>query len=121
MSYKRLTKEKSTSENTKIVYNENGFAIFDKELVEKLLEEHNRLWELEDKIENGTIIELPCKVGTTVYYIGSLEVRAFFKIKTIHDIVEMPFSLDMLDSYKIVWFTTKAEAEKKLEELSKKP
>jgi hypothetical protein len=72
---------------------------------------------LEDKFENGTLIELPCKVGDTVYYIGSLEVRAFFKIKTIHDIVAMPFSLDMLDSYKIVWFLTKAEAEQKLKEL----
>lgn len=27
----------------------------------------NRLAELEDKIENGTLIELPCKVGDTVY------------------------------------------------------
>lgn len=26
-----------------------------------------RLAELEDKIENGTLIELPCKVGDTVY------------------------------------------------------
>ena len=28
-----------------------------------------RLAELEDKINNGTLIELPCKVGDTVYYI----------------------------------------------------
>lgn len=28
-----------------------------------------RLAELEDKIENGTLIELPCKVGDTVYMI----------------------------------------------------
>jgi hypothetical protein len=76
-----------------------------------------RLAELEDKIEQGKMLELPCKVGDTVYYIGSLEARAFFKIKTIHDIVAMPFSLDMLDSYKIVWFLTKAEAEQKLKEL----
>ena len=27
----------------------------------------NRLAELEDKIENGTLIELPCKVGDKVY------------------------------------------------------
>ena len=30
---------------------------------------YNRLAELEDKIENGTLIELPCKVGDTVYEI----------------------------------------------------
>ena len=29
----------------------------------------NRLAELEDKIENGTLIELPCKVGDWLYYI----------------------------------------------------
>lgn len=29
----------------------------------------NRLAELEDKIENGTLIELPCKVGDTVYFV----------------------------------------------------
>lgn len=35
-----------------------------KELLEKL----RRLAELEDKIEQGTLIALPCKVGDTVYY-----------------------------------------------------
>ena len=29
----------------------------------------DRLWELEDKIENGTLVELPCKAGTIVYTI----------------------------------------------------
>ena len=30
---------------------------------------YTRLQELEDKIENGTLIELPCKVGDIVYEI----------------------------------------------------
>lgn len=30
----------------------------------------NRLAELEDKIENGTLVELPCKVGDTAYEIS---------------------------------------------------
>jgi hypothetical protein len=30
----------------------------------------NRLAELEDKIENGTLIELPCKVGDTIYFVN---------------------------------------------------
>ena len=34
---------------------------------ERFLETYNCLTELEDKIENGTIIELPCKVGDIVY------------------------------------------------------
>ena len=29
-----------------------------------------RLAELEDKIEQGTLIELPCKVGDTLYIVG---------------------------------------------------
>ena len=29
----------------------------------------DRLAELEDKIEQGNLIELPCKVGDTVYYV----------------------------------------------------
>lgn len=28
-----------------------------------------RLWDLENKIENGTLIELPCKIGDLVYKI----------------------------------------------------
>ena len=32
----------------------------------------DKLGELEDKLENGTLIELPCKVGDTVYVIPSL-------------------------------------------------
>ena len=34
---------------------------------------YNRLTELEDKIENRTLIELPCKVGTTLYFIVTEE------------------------------------------------
>lgn len=30
---------------------------------------YNRLAELEDKIENGTLVELPCRVGDKVYFI----------------------------------------------------
>lgn len=44
--YKRLT-ENATAYNWEEVY--------------------NRLKELEDKIENGTLMELPCKVGDTLY------------------------------------------------------
>ena len=29
-----------------------------------------RLCELEDKIEQGTLVELPCKVGDTIYIVG---------------------------------------------------
>ena len=32
----------------------------------------NRLAELENKIENGTLVELPCKVGDKIWYISML-------------------------------------------------
>ena len=141
MSYKRLTNEKSTSENTKIVYNENGFAIFDKELVEKLLEEHNRLWELENKIENGTLIELPCKAGDMVYIpykfrnkngvletiieeIRIEEKHILFWAKPLYtnNSVRVKYlGWKKYKDYNKNWFLTKAEAEKKLKELSKNP
>ena len=38
---------------------------------DRFMETYSRLVELEDKIENGTLIELPCKVGDTVWYIKS--------------------------------------------------
>ena len=34
---------------------------------DRFIETYNRLAELEDKIENGTLIELPCKVGDMLY------------------------------------------------------
>lgn len=38
---------------------------------DRFLETYNRLTELEDKIEAGTLVELPCKVGDKVYVIPS--------------------------------------------------
>lgn len=40
-----------------------------------------RLAELEDKIENGTLIELPCEVGEVIYAVS------FIKDKIIEDMV----------------------------------
>ena len=38
--------------------------------IDTVCEKLNRLVELEDKLENGTLIELPCKVGDIVYRVG---------------------------------------------------
>lgn len=75
----------------------------------------NRLADLENKIENGTLIELPCKVGDTVYCIAHCSQGKFINsitIRTIYDI------FDLWDYFcnKTI-FLTKAEAKKKLEEL----
>lgn len=74
-----------------------------------------RLCHLEDKIENGTLIELPCKVGDTVY---KLEKYLWCDLRTTWEIEEEIFELGMLD---YLWgktiFLTKTEAEAKLREL----
>lgn len=62
MKYERLTKKNRMSDAIddmlKSRYSKSKFAY---NTVIK------RLAELEDKIENGTLLELPCKVGDTVY------------------------------------------------------
>lgn len=66
--YKRLTKHV----NGKLVLSK-GNASYTEIYYESLLikEALQRLAELEDKTEAGTLVELPCKVGDTVYVIPS--------------------------------------------------
>ena len=90
-----------------------------------------RLAELEDDLESGKIIRLPCKVGDTVYWLIASKyiiecVVSFINIsvgKKTHftvwvkqkcEGVENDFSSDDLDEE---WFLTREEAEAKLKEL----
>ena len=75
----------------------------------------NRLAELEDKIEQGTLIELPCKVGTDIYYVGKYQIGTWKKRQQF-GIFHFPFTLDMLDTYGTNWFLTREEAERALKE-----
>lgn len=93
---------------------------------ERFIETYNRLAELEDKIENGTLIELPCKVGGRIYKIMKVA-----GVERIAEYVVMDFSCgihgnfikanSMQGNYKTItfrefcdcWFLTKSEAEKK--------
>lgn len=104
----------------------------------------NRLAELEDKIENGMLVELPCKVGTTIYQIykdcsncshfketgweydcycdfDSEESKTMFEFDGDTDCVyivkETEFTYNHINGFGKDRFLTKAEAEKKLEEL----
>lgn len=82
-----------------------------------------RLAELEDKIENGTLVELPCKVGDTVFIIAKQGMDIYTVEETT--IVDFWFYPNKNRFYPIdeneipieKVFTTKAEAEKRLEEL----
>ena len=119
--YKRLTK--------RLMYSNAPFTEFasDNEVLE-------RLAELEDKIENKTLIELPCKVGTTLYFIynrpladkPNLIPRIHETSNWYFDIDEKGIAISTRSPYGYngeyfyylgeMVFLTKAEAEKKLKE-----
>ena len=87
----------------------------------------NRLAELEDKIENGTLIELPCKVGDTLWYVNKhrpiprIEENKVHTIDMFEDLITNKFVVRIwtqngtfyADNMSNV-FKTKAEAEAKL-------
>ena len=91
----------------------------------------NRLAELEDKIENGTLIDLPCKVGDVLYYacplkkiiekhvVTGFDISKELSIRTISDCYSNGnYVAYFYPSYfNKTLFKTKIEAEKKLEEL----
>lgn len=97
-------------------------------VVENQTDALERLALLEDKIKNGTLIELPCKVGDTVYSNERIMFEpVIVKVITTHQSMNLPISYTVFatakDGYGIYlssenfnkdWFLTKAEAEKRL-------
>ena len=79
-----------------------------------------RLGELEEKIENGTLVELPCKVGDNA--VAIIDTFCYpnaiynVKLKDLAYIVEDENG-DVTFQHITRIFGTEAEAEKKLEEL----
>lgn len=92
----------------------------------------NRLGELEDALENGTLLDAPCKVGDSVWYIafgrvyeGKVHAITFggrnnVKGGQIHiyDYDKDNASLKLSEFNKTIFFTKEA-AEQKLEEIKK--
>ena len=80
----------------------------------------DRLYELEDKIENGTLIEIPCKVGDNA--VAIIDTLAYpnaiynVKLKDLAYIVEDENG-DVTFQHITRIFGTEAEAEKRLEEI----
>ena len=115
MKYERLTK--SNYDINKIAY--------------PSMVEYKRMFqtlaELEDKIEQRTLIELPCKVGDKVYFIdekkwcwemiiaeiGILKKSIVYKIGNGRKELRYVYDEDLGKK----WFLTKAEAEKRLKEM----
>jgi hypothetical protein len=86
------------------------------ELTTKLLSMVVELIEYKKKIEQGTLIDLPCKVGDTVYKVE--REYGYSNDTYFWHIVEKPFELGMLDYWwgKMI-FLTREEAKKRLKEL----
>ena len=89
---------------------------------------YNRLAELEDKIDNGTLVELPCKVGDTVYWVMDMDIFTY-KVKVFsyncNDDMGLRLILQEIEPSVSFYlgkrlFFTKAEAEARLKEIQEK-
>lgn len=129
-NYKRLTRKKSNgrwgiAENLDVIYLSSDRIA-------------NRLCDLEDKIESGTLFELPCKIGDTIYVIPSESNFKLNKLERLDKnnkvykqkvfgfvILPKDFLVSICDgdeckagkAYGETWFLTEEEAQKKLGEL----
>lgn len=90
----------------------------------------DRLYELENAIENGTLVFLPCKVGDTIYEVFKNHRPPFIQQTTIEKIIitrrGLRLKLERNSTYETsitAWgktlFPTKEAAEKALEEMKK--
>jgi len=119
MEYKRLT-------TTQVVNGRNIKTVTSKGKV-TIQDLIDRLWELEDKIEAGTLIELPCKVGDAAYtcYGNYIQEWKVARIDILGWDILFRLGNDGTDDYNAEYlsgvgdrlFFDKAAAEKKLEEL----
>ena len=129
MNYKRLTKrvEDYVFDNCcNCEYDDNPMGCTEHCCYEVM---KKRLAELEDKIEQGTLIELPCKVGDTVWCIdecydrekGSCRYYIFDNEVISIEICKHTFLILGSNAGYYCWnthsFATREEAEKRLKEL----
>ena len=91
----------------------------------------NCLAELEDKIENGTIMELPCKVGDTIYEVFKYHKPPFIQQTKVEKIIVtekgLKLKLSRNSSYETsisslgkTLFLTEEAAEAQIKELQEK-
>ena len=120
--YKRLTG--INEEGVALPINGTKYPLDDD--TEKCLE---RLAELEDKIESGTLVEIPCKVGDTIYFIDKVSVGKWEVLKGevlivligSDNRVQINYYNDEGISF-LIWngkncYLTKSQAEARLKEL----
>lgn len=126
MNYQRITKKGFRYEDLYVVDNS---ARSIKEY-SKFASVYNRLAELEDKIEKGLLVELPCNVGDTVYEIFKNHKPPIIQQTKIEKIIITEKGLRLklernsvyetsIASLGTTLFLTEEEAKRKLEELQK--
>ena len=96
---------------------------FSEETDECLIRHLQRLYDLENAIENGTLVFLPCKVGDEFWYVNKIR-----KIACIEQVVEFEvgnYGIVIVDTFgrrhstiERIYFTKEA-AKKALEEMTK--
>ena len=114
--YKRLTNEELNDFLSRV------FVQLEPKLAQQMMAVANELLHYRNKIENGTLVELPCKIGDTFWYISIVGYIEEDKIADIslrdgvclgERLVTKIYLRDLGKS----WFLTKPEAEAKLREL----
>lgn len=127
-TYNRLTdKEHGYKKCASCSYRNSQYCQYCDDICEIEKQVHTCLVDLEDKIENGTLFELPFKVGDKIWRINTYSLIPRVQECTIITItiadndriyleVEDEYSEFKGDNY----FLTKAEAEAKLKELKEK-
>ena len=124
--YKRLT-ERDEYGNADIIglSTEKLFGELYFDEINLLTKALNKLAFLEDKIENGTLVELPCKVGDTVYWVMDMNIFTY-KVKgfsyNCNDDMGLRLILQEIEPSVSFYlgkrlFFTKTEAEARLKEL----
>lgn len=120
---------------TKVMHCDDGNKLYDysnevvreyKDFSSRLELMFEKLAEYEDLEEQGLLLRLPCKVGTTVYNTTwwddvqekvKVDGKTFYRTVHKHKVSKSTFSLlDIYDFGKTI-FLTKSEAEKKLKEM----
>lgn len=85
---------------------------------------YNRLYELENAIENGTLMFLPCKVGDEFWWIGSQILPNILIKEIVTEIIISEDGICIIDGDGVRWhlneiYFTKEAAKKALEEMKK--
>lgn len=105
--YKRLTE--------KVFTHDDGSSEYDCDASVRAT--NNRLGQLEDKIEEGKLVELPCKVGDTVYQTDGIRVYESVVKNIIFDTSGVAFDKSAIGKD---IFLTREAAEARLKELEEK-